>query len=42
MTPKRRVTWQGDTRTSGYRERFGTDECWELDVGAKKSSPLAE
>jgi len=22
----------GDTRTSGYRERFGTDECWELDA----------
>jgi len=21
-----------DTRTSGYRERFGTDECWELDA----------
>jgi hypothetical protein len=23
---------EGDTRTSGYRERFGTDECWELDA----------
>ena len=22
----------GDTRTSGYREQFGTDECWELDA----------
>jgi hypothetical protein len=22
----------GDTRTSGYRERFGTDEGWELDA----------
>jgi hypothetical protein len=22
----------GDMRTSGYRERFGTDECWELDA----------
>jgi hypothetical protein len=22
----------GDTRTSGDRERFGTDECWELDA----------
>ena len=22
----------GDTRTSGNRERFGTDECWELDA----------
>ena len=22
----------GDTRTSGYRERFGTDQCWELDA----------
>jgi hypothetical protein len=21
---------EGDTRTSGYRDRFGTDECWEL------------
>jgi hypothetical protein len=21
-----------DTRTGGYRERFGTDECWELDA----------
>jgi hypothetical protein len=21
-----------DTRTSGYRERFGTDRCWELDA----------
>jgi hypothetical protein len=21
-----------DTRTSGYRDRFGTDECWELDA----------
>jgi hypothetical protein len=21
-----------DTRTTGYRERFGTDECWELDA----------
>ena len=23
---------EGDTRTSGYRARFGTDECWELDA----------
>jgi hypothetical protein len=23
---------EGDKRTSGYRERFGTDECWELDA----------
>ena len=23
---------EGDTRTSGYREQFGTDECWELDA----------
>jgi hypothetical protein len=23
---------EGDARTSGYRERFGTDECWELDA----------
>jgi hypothetical protein len=23
---------EGDTRTSGYRTRFGTDECWELDA----------
>jgi Protein of unknown function (DUF2786) len=23
---------EADTRTSGYRERFGTDECWELDA----------
>jgi hypothetical protein len=23
---------EGDTRTSGYRDRFGTDECWELDA----------
>jgi hypothetical protein len=23
---------EDDTRTSGYRERFGTDECWELDA----------
>ena len=23
---------EGDTRTTGYRERFGTDECWELDA----------
>jgi hypothetical protein len=23
---------EGDTRTSGYRKRFGTDECWELDA----------
>ena len=22
----------GDTRTTGYRDRFGTDECWELDA----------
>ena len=22
----------GDTRTSGYRERFRTDQCWELDA----------
>ena len=22
----------GDTRTSGYREQFDTDECWELDA----------
>ena len=21
-----------DTRTSGYRRQFGTDECWELDA----------
>src|SRR5262249_1429555 len=21
-----------DTRTSGYRQQFGTDECWELDA----------
>jgi hypothetical protein len=21
-----------DTRTSGYRDRFGTNECWELDA----------
>jgi hypothetical protein len=21
-----------DTRTGGYRQRFGTDECWELDA----------
>jgi hypothetical protein len=21
-----------DTRTSGYRDRFDTDECWELDA----------
>src|SRR5262249_51695465 len=23
---------EDDTRTSGYRDRFGTDECWELDA----------
>jgi hypothetical protein len=23
---------EGDTRTSGYREQFGTDKCWELDA----------
>jgi hypothetical protein len=23
---------EGDTRASGYRRRFGTDECWELDA----------
>jgi hypothetical protein len=23
---------ESDTRTSGYRDRFGTDECWELDA----------
>jgi hypothetical protein len=23
---------ESDTRTSGYREHFGTDECWELDA----------
>jgi hypothetical protein len=23
---------EGDTRTSGYTEQFGTDECWELDA----------
>jgi len=23
---------EGDTRTSGYVERFGTEECWELDA----------
>jgi hypothetical protein len=23
---------EADTRTSGYRERFDTDECWELDA----------
>lgn len=23
---------EGDTRTSGYRARFDTDECWELDA----------
>jgi hypothetical protein len=23
---------EADTRTSGYRDRFGTDECWELDA----------
>jgi hypothetical protein len=23
---------EADTRTSKYRERFGTDECWELDA----------
>jgi hypothetical protein len=23
---------EDDTRTSGYRQRFGTDECWELDA----------
>jgi hypothetical protein len=23
---------EGDTRTSGYRAQFGTDECWELDA----------
>jgi hypothetical protein len=23
---------EGDTRTSGYRECFDTDECWELDA----------
>jgi hypothetical protein len=23
---------EGDTRTSGYRARFGTDGCWELDA----------
>jgi hypothetical protein len=23
---------ESDTRTSGYRERFDTDECWELDA----------
>jgi len=23
---------EGDTRTTGYRERFDTDECWELDA----------
>jgi hypothetical protein len=23
---------EADTRTGGYRERFGTDECWELDA----------
>ena len=23
---------ESDTRTEGYRDRFGTDECWELDA----------
>jgi hypothetical protein len=23
---------ESDTRTGGYRDRFGTDECWELDA----------
>jgi hypothetical protein len=23
---------EDDTRTGGYRQRFGTDECWELDA----------
>jgi hypothetical protein len=23
---------EGDARTGAYRERFGTDECWELDA----------
>lgn len=23
---------EGDTRTSGYVDRFGTEECWELDA----------
>ena len=23
---------EGDTRTSGYQKRFGTDWCWELDA----------
>jgi len=23
---------EDDTRTTGYREQFGTDECWELDA----------
>ena len=23
---------EGDTRTTGYREQFDTDECWELDA----------
>jgi hypothetical protein len=23
---------EGDTRTAGYCDRFGTDECWELDA----------
>jgi hypothetical protein len=26
------ITPRRDTRTSGYRAQFGTDECWELDA----------
>jgi hypothetical protein len=29
---------EDDTRTSGYRERFGTDECWELDALPPKAT----
>ena len=30
--PPANFTKDSDNHASGYRERFGTDECWELDA----------
>jgi hypothetical protein len=30
--PPENFVKESDTRTSGYRQRFGTDKCWELDA----------
>jgi hypothetical protein len=32
FNPPPSIVKDGDTRTTGYRERFGTDECRELDA----------